>query len=223
MATYENGDPALRLRDEWLADASLLRDDGRIDGPAIRERVVDILVTEALVADKSDKDKNAITKSALTLKVVPVAALAAVAADTSPERLEADAFRETEKLVWDAVKDGPNDQAQKAIRVRVPGAILVKTRLSLSASSVPAAYVTTNESLIWLDYVRPRDDRFRRLADTFGEACAMIASAQPALAKRAESTVNSAAKTAGQHAKESFTLALGSANGAAADMTETAV
>jgi hypothetical protein len=222
MATYENGDPAQALRDEWLADASLLREDGRVDGPAIRKRVVDILVAEAQVADKSEKDAKAITRSALTLKVVSVSAFAKVASDPSPDRLESDAFHATEKLVWDAVKDGPNDQASKAIRARVPGAILVKTRLSLGASNVPAAYVTADESLIWLDYVRPRNDRFRKLADGFGEAMAMIAAAQPKLATRAESTVNSASKTAGQHAKDSFTLALGSANGAAAAADEAA-
>jgi hypothetical protein len=215
MVTMYDADKraAEQIANDWLQADGLLKEDGSVNKGLIRERVVDLLVAEAFVEDKDDKLALAIRKPDLTAKVVPSSAPAAVAAN--PDRATTLAFREVQAVVWAEASEKADSAAQRMVGDRLPGAILVRAKMSAQMGNVFAAYVTTVPELIFLDLLGPVDEKLRALAESLGRTMALVSTRQPSLARKVVKSLETATKAASNRARDEYRLKSGSENGTA--------
>jgi hypothetical protein len=221
MVTMYDADKraAEQIANDWLAEAGLLKEDGSVNKGLIRERVVDLLISEAFVKTKGDKLALAIRKGDLTARVVPSLADAAVAPNL--DRPTTLAFREVQSVVWAEASEKIDSASQRMVGERTNGeAVLVRAKMSAQMGHVFAAYVTTVPDLIFLDFLAPVDEKLRAYAEAFGRTAGLIGARQPALARKVEKAVETATKAAATRARDSLRLSAGSGENGAAPATD---
>ncbi len=202
---------ALGVLEAYRTEGYISKNDDGDDVPdkaALHEAVYSA-VRHARVRTSMERSEKALTRGPLTKQVFPNAPGA---------QDEWDALDEVQRLVWEQlVKDvwnptNPNysGPVQRLIGERDDKLVLIRTKTTIDGTpGMDCVYVTSDEELIFADFVGPLKASVRRAAERLAKNAAMISVRNKELAAKASREVDSGMKAAAQLAKSTLQLMSG--------------
>lgn len=185
-------------------------DDGEevADKTALHEAVYQA-VRGARVRTMAERSEKALTKGQLTKLVFPNAPGAQDEWDRLDE-IQRAVWEQLVKDVWNPTNPNFSGPVQKMIGERDTKLILIRTKTTIDGTpGQDCVYVSSDEELIFSDFVAPLKATVRRAADRLAKNAAMVSVRNKELAEKASREVDSGMKAAAQLAKSTLALMSG--------------
>jgi hypothetical protein len=178
------------------------------DKTALHEAVY-AAVRQARVRTSAERSEKALTKGALTKQVFPNAPGARDEWDELDE-IQRLAWEQLVKDVWNPTNPNFSGPVQRLIGERDDKLVLIRTKTTIDGTpGMDCVYVTSDEELIFDDFVAPLKASVRRAADRLAKNAAMISVRNKELAAKAGREVDSGMKAAAQLARSTLQLMSG--------------
>lgn len=180
------------------------------DKPALHEAIYATMRSTAIVKTPDEKSEKALTQGALAKKVF---------AETPGANDEWDQLDVVQRAVWSqVVKDAWNPcnpnfsgPVQRLVGAQNSKNVLIRTKTTVDGSpGVDVVYLTSNEDLIFDDFIAPLKSSVRRAADRLAKNAALVSTRNKELATKAAREVDHGMKAAAQLAKSTLELESGS-------------
>ena len=184
--------------------------DEVVDKSLLHEAIYRTLKSSGIVRTADEKSDKALTHGALAKRIFP---------DTPGANDEWDQLDLIQRAVWEqVVKDAWNPTnpnysgpVQRLVGERDSKLVLIKTKTTVDGSpGVDVVYLTSNEDLIFADFIGPLKSSVRRAADRLAKNAALVSTRNKELSAKAAREVDSGMKAAAQLAKSTLELMSGS-------------
>jgi hypothetical protein len=181
-----------------------------VDKAALHEAIYRVLKSSGIVRTPDEKTDKALTHGALAKKIF---------AETPGANGEWDQLDLIQRAVWaQVVKDAWNPTnpnysgpVQRLVGERDAKLVLIKTKTTVDGSpGIDVVYLTSNEELIFSDFIGPLKSSVRRAADRLAKNAALVSTRNKELSAKAAREVDSGMKAAAQLAKSTLELMSGS-------------
>ena len=184
--------------------------DEVVDKSAMHEAIYRVLKSSGIVRTPDEKSDKALTHGVLAKNIF---------AETPGANDEWDHLDLVQRAVWEqVVKDAWNPTnpnysgpVQRLVGERDAKLVLIKTKTTVDGSpGVDVVYLTSNEELIFADFIGPLKSSVRRAADRLAKNAALVATRNKELSAKAAREVDSGMKAAASLAKSTLELMSGS-------------
>jgi hypothetical protein len=189
-----------------------VNEDGEelVDKTALHNAIHRVLKKSAVVDTPTERSEKALTHGDLAKQIFP---------KTPGANGEWDELDPVQRGVWEqVVKDAWNPTnpnysgpVQRLVGERDSKLVLVKTKTTIGGTpGVDVVYLTSNEELIFTDFIGPLKSSVRRAADRLAKNAALVSTRNNELAPKAAREVDSGMKAAAQLARSTLELMSGS-------------
>jgi hypothetical protein len=181
-----------------------------VDKAALHEALYRALKSSGNVRTPDEKSDKALTHGSLAKTVF---------AETPGAKGEWDELDPVQRAVWEqVVKDAWNPTnpnfsgpVQRLVGERDAKLVLIRTKTTVDGSpGVDVVYLTSNEELIFADFIGPLKSSVRRAADRLAKNAALVSTRNKELSAKAAREVDHGMKAAAALAKSTLELESGS-------------
>lgn len=162
-------------------DAGLIDEDGNVDKEKIAQQVYDELRTKRVVQIGAEDDRydpaTSSTKDELTAAIF---VNGPTIADAEQNEVERKAYEKCQAAVWNLTQPGARGHVQQ--RLEADKLLLVRGKVFRSGNPIlTGIYVSTEEEIVLREFLGPRLDKLRKLADALENDYKMATERAPAL------------------------------------------
>lgn len=184
--------------------------DEVVDKSHLHDAIYRALKSSAVVRTPDEKSDKALTHGTLAKQVFPETPGAKDEWDQLDEVQQA-VWTQLVKEAWNPVNPNYSGPVQRLVGERDPKLVLIKAKTTVDGSpGVDVVYVTSNEELIFTDFIAPLKATVRRAADRLAKNAALVSTRNKEMGGRAAREVDSGMKAAAQLAKSTLELMSGS-------------
>lgn len=184
--------------------------DEVIDKSRLHEAIYRALKSSAVVRTPDEKSDKALTHGTLAKKVFPETPGANDEWDELDPVQQA-VWTQLVKETWNPVNPNYSGPVQRLVGERDAKLVLIKTKTTVDGSpGVDVVYLTSNEDLIFADFIAPLKASVRRAADRLAKNAALVSTRNKEMAAKAAREVDTGMKAAAQLAKSTLELMSGS-------------
>jgi hypothetical protein len=184
--------------------------DEVVDKTALHEAIYRALKSSGIVRVPDEKSDKSLTHGSLAKRIF---------AETPGANDEWDQLDPVQRGVWEqVVKDAWNPTnpnysgpVQRLVGERDAKLVLIRTKTTVDGSpGVDVVYLTSNEDLIFADFIGPLKSSVRRAADRLAKNAALVSTRNKELSAKAAREVDHGMKAAATLAKSTLELMSGS-------------
>lgn len=184
--------------------------DEVVDKSLVHDAIYRALKTSAVVKTADEKSEKALTHGTLAKKVFSET-LGANDEWDEMDAVQRAVWTQIVKEAWNPVNPNHSGPVQRLVGERDKKLVLIRTKTTVDGTpAVDVAYLTSNEDLIFADFISPLKASVRRAADRLAKNGALVATRNTELATRTAREVDSGMKAAAQLAKSTLELMSGS-------------
>jgi hypothetical protein len=180
------------------------------DKSQLHDAIYSALKSSAVVRTPDEKSDKALTHGKLAKRVFPDTPGAGDDWDAL-DAVQQAVWTQLVKETWNPVNPNHSGPVQRLVGERDSKIVLIRTKTTVDGSpGVDVVYLTSNEDLIFTDFIAPLKDSVRRAADRLAKNAALVSTRNKELAAKAAREVDSGMKNAAQLAKSTLALMSGS-------------
>jgi hypothetical protein len=184
--------------------------DEVVDKSQVHDAIYLALKSSAIVRTLDEKSDKALTHGTLAKMIFSETPGANDEWDEL-DPLQQAVWTQVVKEAWNPVNPNYSGPVQRLVGERAPKLVLIKTRTTVDGTpGVDVVYLTSNEDLIFADFIAPLKASVRRAADRLAKNAALVSTRNKEMAGKAAREVDSGMKAAAQLAKSTLELMSGS-------------
>lgn len=169
-------------------------------------------IRKAVVSEKGERSRNALTKGGLCSKLFPNVPGAEPGTTDVLDNLQRAVWNELVRIVWSLTNPNVTGAVQKLLTARDPSFILVRTKITPAHAWEWGVYVTEDVDLILSDFCLPLKEKVRLVSETLAKNLAMVSERKPEMKATLTKELDSGMKAATNLAKSTLALTTGSSD-----------